>query len=98
MATRFNILDDLRKIQDESDREEWELWGGVGPGDTQSTDLFNSPKFKEIVDILLKSPILVAPTLNWLKQKQAQIARAQLESLYTPEELEEMYKKINNTT
>jgi hypothetical protein len=46
MAARFNILDDLRKIQDESDREEWELWGGVGPGDTQSTDLFNSPKFK----------------------------------------------------
>jgi SAM-dependent MidA family methyltransferase len=40
----------------------------------------------------------VAPTLNWLKQKQAQIARAQLESLYTPEELEEMFKSINNTT
>ena len=94
MGKRLNITEMLNNIQDESDREEWELWGGVRPGDSQSTELFNSPKFKEVIHILLRSPILVAPVLNWLRQKQAQLARAQLESLYTPEELEEMYKSI----
>ena len=82
------------KVDEESNQDELDLFGSMGPRTTQSTDLFASPKFREIVDILLATPILTAPTLSWLKIKQAQMARAQLEALYTKEELEEMYKQV----
>lgn len=91
---RFNILEALNKIEDESMQMEQELWGSVRPGAPQDTDLFSSPKFQELVQILLSDPILVAPTLNFLTAKQAQIAQAKLEALYTPEQLEEMYKDL----
>lgn len=89
---KLNILDALDKIDEASAREEYELWGNTGAGAGPDTDLFQSPKFQQIVHILLADPILVAPSLNWLLQKQSDIARAKLEALYTPEQLEEMYK------
>jgi hypothetical protein len=98
MGTSFSIKDALDKIDDEVDQESYSLWGGTGLSNQQDTDLFNSPKFQEIVYLLLQSPILVAPTLNWLRLKQGEIARAQLEALYTPEQLEEMYKEVQNET
>ena len=91
---KLNILDALDKIDESSAREEFELWGNTGVGSTQDTDLFNSPKFQELVHILLSDPILVAPCLLWLKQKQADISRAKLEALYTKEQLEQLYKSI----
>lgn len=90
MRDRFNILEALDKIDEDSKREDWELWGNTQAG--ADTDLFNSPKFQELVNLLLQSPILVSPTLNWVRYKQAAIARAQLETLYSQEELEEMYE------
>ena len=98
MVNSFNIKDVLDKIDNEVDQEAYSLWGSSGLGSQQDTDLFNSPKFQEIVYLLLKSPILVAPTLNWLQSKHAEIARAQLEALYTPEQLEAMYAKVQNET
>jgi hypothetical protein len=89
------VAEFFSKVDEESDQDELNLFGSMTPRATQSTDLFASPKFREIVDILLSMPILTAPTLNWLKIKQAQMARAQLEALYTKEELAEMYKSIN---
>ena len=93
MSKRLNLTEMLNKLDEEDAREDWELWGNVKPGG-QDTDLFQSPKFQEIVHILLTDPILVAPSLNWLKQKQSDMARAKLEALYTPEQLEEMYKEV----
>ena len=88
------VAEFFSKVDEESDQDELNLFGGMGSKSPQSTDLFASPKFREIVDILLATPILTAPTLSWLKIKQAQMARAQLEALYTKEELEEMYKQV----
>jgi hypothetical protein len=88
------VAEFFNRVDDESDQAELDLFGGMTPKSTQSTDLFASPKFREIVDILLSTPILTTPTLSWLKIKQAQMARAQLEALYTKEELEEMYKQV----
>jgi hypothetical protein len=89
------VAEFFNKVEDESNQAELDLFGGMTPKLTQSTDLFASPKFREIVDVLLATPILTAPTLTWLRQKQSQMARAQLEALYTKEELTEMYKNIN---
>ena len=97
MIDRLNnkmVAEFFSKVDEESNQDELSIFGNMTPQSTQSTDLFASPKFKEIVDILLAAPILTTPTLNWLKQKQAQMARAQLEALYTKEELEEMYKQV----
>lgn len=92
-TTKLNIIEALNKIDEESAREDWELWGNTQAGiGSKETDLFKSQKFQEIVHILVNQPILVGPTLNWLYAKQAQIARAQLEALYTKEQLEEMYE------
>jgi len=88
-------MEALDKIDEESAREDWERWGQTDPTQGPSTDLFNSPKFQELVHVLLQNPILVAPALNFVKLKQAQMARAQLETLYTPEQLEEMYNNLD---
>jgi hypothetical protein len=98
MVDRLNnkmVAEFFSKVDEDSDQDELNLFGSMGSKSPQSTDLFASPKFREIVDILLSMPILTTPTLNWLKNKQAQIARIQLEALYTKEELTEMYKNIN---
>ena len=92
---KINLREALDQIDNDVDQEVYGLWGGNLPNQ-QNTDLFESPKFREIVGLLLQSPILVAPTLNWIRQKQADIARAQLEALYTPEQLEQMYTEAQN--
>jgi hypothetical protein len=92
---KINLREALDQIDEDVDQEVYGLWGG-NLANTQNTDLFDSPKFREIVVLLLQSPILVAPTLNWIRQKQADIARAQLEALYTPEQLEQMYAEAQN--
>ena len=40
------------------------------------------------------NPMLTVPCLNWLHQKQAVIATAKLEALYSPEELTAMREKM----
>lgn len=95
MGSSFNIKDVLDNIDNEVDQEAFSLWGSnAGMGAMSGTEIFESPKFKQIVFILIANPILVQPTLNFLMLKQAQISKAQLEVLYTPEELETMYTEL----
>jgi len=56
--------------------------------------LAGSAKYQEILKILHDQPILVEPTLNWLRNKTSELATAQLSALYTPEELEELRKRM----
>lgn len=91
---RINLKEALDALDQEQAQEDWELWGQAGPSAGPDTDLFNSPKFQELVHLLLGDPILVAPTLNYLRIKKAQMSRAQLEVLYTPEELEQLYADL----
>ena len=89
------FVEQLKTIEDGSREEELALWGGVQGTFTNQTDLTNSPNYREIVAILHKSPLLVAPTLKFLQVKQAAMARAQLDVLYTPEELAKMMDETN---
>ena len=91
------LADRLAKMDEESRAEDLMLWGGVqGMAGSDNVDLFRSPKFKEVVGILQQQPLLVQPALNWLRQKQAELARVQLEALYTPEQLEQMYAEAES--
>ena len=95
MGTKFSIKEELDKYDAEVEQMANELWGGNQVGaPAPGTELFESPAFQELVHILLANPILVAPCLNFLRLKQAQMSRAQLEVLYTPEELEALYAKL----
>lgn len=87
------ITEQLAKIEQESQEEDRALWGGVQGGFLKN-DLANSPSYREILTILQDTPLLVAPALQWLKKKRAEMAAAQLGVLYTPEELEEMKKSV----
>ena len=53
-----------------------------------------TPKQMEIVRILRDEPILTGATLEFLKQKQAQIAQCKLNALYTPEQLAEFQQQM----
>lgn len=89
--SNHDLADRLQKMDEESRSEDMALWGGVaGMSSSGQTDLFNSDKFKAIVAILQQQPLLVQPALTWLQAKQAELARVQLEALYTPEQLEQM--------
>ena len=88
------LKEDIRNEESENEA----LWNqAMTQTQSPQTDLTNSPKFQEIVAILYQDPILVQPVLNWLKQMKARIARAQLEALYSEEELEELYKSVENS-
>lgn len=89
MAERVSLREQLASLDEEIEAEEYRLWGRVA-GPAGGVDLSNSPRFKEVVTILHEQPMLVAPALEWLRVKRAAMARAQLEVLYTPEQLEEM--------
>ena len=80
----------MEKISADQDAEEFALWGTPAPG---GVDLRASPKFQEIVAILHNQPLLVAPTVEWLKVKQAEMARAQLIVLYGQERTEQMLEE-----
>ena len=73
------------------------MWGGDSMSTGSPHDLVSSPKFKEIVAILHHSPILVEPVLKWLKVTQAALATAQLEVLYTPEQLQQMAEQLQSS-
>jgi len=95
MITNKTIAEQLAVIEQESLREDIALWGDVQGGfDNKQSDLINSSIFKEIISVLRENPLLVAPTLQWLKIKRAAMSRAQLHVLYTPEELAEMMKSV----
>lgn len=90
-------MEQLKIMEDESQREDISLWGSaLGGAQTPSStqDLSNSTAYREIIAILHQTPLLVGPTNKWLKIKMAEMARAQLNILYTPEELAEMMKSI----
>ena len=91
-----SLKEQLATLDEEIRAEELALWGGVQAGATGRVDLVTSPKFREIVAILHEQPLLVAPTLKWLMVKRADMAKAQLGALYTPDELDEMAKQLQS--
>ena len=54
-----------------------------------------TPKMVEIIARLQGNLLLVEPTLNWVKQKEAELAGVQLGVLYSPEELEALRERAN---
>lgn len=86
------MSEQLEELDRESQADDLSLWGMAMGG--QPSSVINSPKFQSIVAALTENPILVAPTLAWLQEKRAAIARAQLQTLYTSEELEAMYDSV----
>lgn len=85
------VVEYLAQVDSDADAMEASMSGSLSQKDT---DLFNSPNFIELVHILLADPMLVVPCLNWLHQKQAIIATAKLEALYSPEELAALRKSL----
>jgi len=86
-------LKDIREYIEASDeditRESLELFG-VG-----QKQLDIPPRVFEIVKLLLAKPILVQPCLQWLNERLALLAQAELNVLYTPEQLAELRKQYN---
>ena len=80
-------LDDVRSFMeitdDELDAEQASLFGGKSASEI-------TPNVLEVVRILQSEPILSEPCVNWLKQKQSEMAAAKLLTLYTPEQIEEL--------
>lgn len=92
--SRLKIEDYLERLDKEAEQDDLSMWGMAAGGGDPSHSLFRSAKFRELVALLMAEPILVGPTLEWVKTKRAQMARKQLEVLYTPEQLEAMYAEI----
>jgi len=88
------IAEQLTLLEQETQAEDLALWGGVQGNFAAQSDLINSPTFREIISILHQNPLLVAPAVRWLKLKRAAMAKAQLNVLYSPEELDEMMKSV----
>jgi len=86
----------LAEIEAEVDAEESAMWGTVQQQQAPRDSLLNSSKFREIIAILSGLPLLVQPTLNWLRSKQAEMSMAQLRALYTDEQINAMYKEMND--
>ena len=53
------------------------------------------PRVREIVEILKEHPLLVEPTLKWLKLKIGEINIATLNVLYSQDELDELYNRLD---
>lgn len=47
-----------------------------------SAPVQSNPQIDDVVDLLQQNPLLVRPCLEWLRTKQAEIARLTLISLY----------------
>lgn len=52
--------------------------------------LQDNPKVREILNVLEKSPLLVQPTLLFVRQKEAEVAEATLVALYGRDQYELM--------
>ena len=97
-AERLKVfMEKLKEMEEEAHKEDISLWGNAmgAAAPNAPTDLTNSPKYREIIGMLNQAPLLVGPTLNWMKLKMAAMARAQLDVLYTPEELQELIKETS---
>ena len=90
------FIAELKVMEEEAAQDDITLWGTAVGGAAQSNDLTNSPAYREIVTILHQTPLLVVPTMKWLKAKTAEMARAQLNALYTPGELAGMMKSVQS--
>lgn len=88
-TTRLSLKEMVDDLDAQIAAEEQMLWGTHA-----GVDLSNSGKFKEIVQILHEQPLLVQPVLEWLRQMRAKMAMAQLQVLYTPEQIEDMSKQL----
>lgn len=73
------------------DEEPWMPTPGM-PSVVQEPVL--TPSTVAIVKALLETPLLVEPTRRFVMQKRSELAMAQLQVLYTPEELEELKQKM----
>ena len=92
--SRLKISDYLDRLDKEAEQDDLSMWGMAAGGGDPTNSLFRSAKFRELVSLLMAEPILVGPTLEWVKVKRAEMARKQLEVLYTPEQLETMYAEM----
>ena len=62
--------------------------------DPRVTELFQNPKILQILKSLVKNPLMIQAVSSFTQRKESEIALAQLQALYTPEELEEMTKNL----
>lgn len=90
----------MQRIQDESEAEDAALWGMVqqahAPGQAASS-LETSEKYRAIVTLLHQHPILVGPTLAFIRERIVAINTATLRALYTEEQLEQMAQEATKT-
>jgi len=88
-------LADVQKFCNTTDAEvdhlEAEMFGGG-----EQAEL--TPRMVAIVQLLQAEPILCEPCLRWLKQKQAELAAAKLQTLYTTEEIAAMQHQLKEQT
>lgn len=89
-TTRLSLKEMVAELDAQTAAEEQQLWGAPG-----GVNLSNSPKFQEVVRILHEQPLLVQPVLEWLRSMKSRMAMAQLQVLYTPEQIEAMTKQLS---
>jgi len=71
----------LKEIEDDVTKEEEYLFNIKSP----------TASHQQILEILYELPILVQPTLKWLQAKKMKLAGVQLMTLYSTEELKQMF-------
>lgn len=84
-------LQEILKAIDEDDKE-FDLLG-MDMMAPQGEPL--TANIMQAVKIMQREPLLQAPAVKWLLQKEAEIANAKLGVLYTPEELEAMKQEAS---
>lgn len=89
LTQKQTLTQRMAELDADAAAEDAALWGNVA----SSSSLVQSPKFQQLVAILHENPLLVAPALQWLMEKRAALSLAQLQVLYTPEQLEAMAKQ-----
>ena len=89
-TTRPSLKEMVDELDAQVEAEEQMLWGT-----SNGVNLVNSPKYKEIIQILHEQPLLVQPVVEWLRQMRAKMAMAQLQVLYTPEQIDQMTQQLS---
>lgn len=88
----ISLLDMIAAIEVDDDAEQEQMSvPGRGSSDKPLTD-----KMVIILDKLQNNLLLVEPTLNWILQKEAELAQVQLAVLFTEEELARKREAIKN--
>ena len=91
----MSSLKEMVEMMKEEDQEEQE-WMPTPGGSPTSQDKPITYKMVMIIGKLQNNLLLVEPTLNWITQKEAELAQAQLSVLFTEKELKEKMEKLQN--